>query len=588
MEEKINALRNPDGIWINTNPFRQEAIRFAKEGTYCHENWGSKNWYDYWTEQRERCINGYSCGGARITGDHYFYLNFCPIRRVEESQAKVSKKITSFPDFWDGDYNYFWCREIAKNGLKNSLELKNLFLEISIDEQYLKGGFNLIVGKSRRKGYSYKSASIATNNYFSKPMSLTIFNAYEKKYLAPKGVFSMTMDFVNFINLHTAWVMPSDVINRSDHIKSSYITYKDGVKIEKGFKSEIMAMTCKDNPDANRGKDAEDIFIEEAGAFGVPGLLKELYFSSEDCVKAGGIKTGMITIFGTSGDMEQGTVDYADMHSRPLAYGLLPFNNVWDKAETETYCGFFHPVNWNMEGYYDKNGNSKTQEAKEQELLERNLLIENGASSSDIQRRVQEKPLTPAEAFAVSSTNIFPTQELKIQLSKVKSKGWQKTKGTPITFYFNDGKVSAKPLLSNAEPITSYYASVQNKSGCPIIYEFPLENTPKGLYKIGYDPVRQDEGTSLCGIIVYKGAYIGSTSHNVIVAEYVGRLDSAEDMDRMAEYFAEYYNTTVMYENEIPGVKNYFRRIKKLHLLATQPDLVISKSIKNSRVSRIL
>jgi hypothetical protein len=42
-----------------------------------------------------------------------------------------------------------------------------------------------------------------------------------------------------------------------------------------------------------------------------------------------------------------------------------------------------------------------------------------------------------------------------------------------------------------------------------------------------------------------------------------------------------------MYENEVTGVKNYFRRIKRLNLLAAQPDSVISKNIKKSRVARV-
>ena len=35
------------------------------------------------------------------------------------------------------------------------------------------------------------------------------------------------------------------------------------------------------------------------------------------------------------------------------------------------------------------------------------------------------------------------------------------------------------------------------------------------------------------------------------------------------------------------SVKNYFRRIKRLDLLAAQPDTVISKNIKNSKVARV-
>lgn len=611
-DEKLGAIRNADGLWINTQTFREPALHFIKKGYYIADPWESPAWFDYWIEQRRRCIEGYSVGGAKITGDHYFYLNFCPIQKVEDPNSPISKKINSFPDFWDGDYNYFWVREIAKQGvfeacgpdeeerqafvkldsLAQALELKRLFeslhLEVKIEVDYLKGGYNLIVGKSRRKGYSYKSASIAAKNFFTKPKSLTIFNAYEKKFLYPKGLFSMAVDYINFINMNTGWLMPSDVVNKADHIKASYIQYKNGTKIEQGFKSEIIATTCKDNADANRGKDAEDIFVEESGAFGTPGLLKDLYAASEDCVKAGVIKTGMITIFGTSGDMEGGTADYADMHSRPLAFDLLPFNNIWDDDMEDTKCGFFHPINWNMEGFYDEQGNSNKKAAKDLELQTRQKLIDNGATSAEIQKRMQEKPLGPSEAFASVSVNNFPVVELKKQLQLVKAKGWQKTKGMPIEFIRENGIVVAKPILDGkAKPITSYTNLPDDIRGCPIIYEQPVHDAPKGLYKIGYDPIRQDEGTSLAAICVYKGVHIGTQYHSILVAEYIGRLESADDIDRYAQYFAEYYNTQVMHENEVTGVKNFFRRNKVLHLLAHQPDAVITKNIKKSKVARV-
>ena len=55
----------------------------------------------------------------------------------------------------------------------------------------------------------------------------------------------------------------------------------------------------------------------------------------------------------------------------------------------------------------------------------------------------------------------------------------------------------------------------------------------------------------------------------------------------MAEYFADYYNTTIMHENMTPGTKNFFRRIRRLSLLAHQPDAVISANIKESKVARV-
>ena len=609
---RLNSIRNPDGIWINTQLFREEGKNFIKQGYYCNDPWESPAWYDYWYEQRKRCTEGYTVGGSKITGEHYFYLNFCPIMKVDDTSKSKSKKIKGFPDFWDGDYNYFWIRMIAKEGLldavgdeekrevilkldslNQAVELKKLYqslqLECKIEVDYLRGGWNIIVGKSRRKGYSLKSAAIATNNFFSKPESYTIFAAYEKKYLYPKGIFTMAMANINFINGNTAWATPSDFIRRQDHIRASYSeTNSAGIELELGLMSEIQALTFKDNMDAARGKDAEDIFFEESGAFGTPGLLKGSYAATQDCVMAGAIKTGMITLFGTSGDMEGGTADYADMHSRPEAFGLLPFNNIWDEGMQDTKCGFFHPIYWNMEGFYDEQGNSNKKSAIELEVKIRENLIKNGATSTEINQRMQEKPMGPNEAFSSISINNFPIVELKAQQRLVIARNLQNTKGTPVELYYHENKIQCKPLLDGkARPITSYHNLPPDKRGNVVIYEQPIDNPPKGLYKIGYDPVRQDKGTSLAGIIVYKGVHKGSFYHSTIVAEYIGRMETPEDMDRIAEMLADFYNKTIMHENEVTAVKNFFRRIKRLNLLAAQPDRVISANIQNSKVKRV-
>lgn len=625
-EGKLGSIRNPDGIWINSQVFREPALTFLKKGYYCPDPWGSPAWYEYWTEQRKRCMKGYSVGGVKITGEHYFYLNFLQIKLTEDPSNPKSRKIKTFPDFWDGDFNYFWIREIAKEGILYSLvdseeekkrilsltdiqqvpELKKLYDSLHLEAKIpshsiikglggedvvkhnLKGGFNIIVGKSRRKGYSYKSAAIATNNYFTKPDSKTFFGAYEKKFLYPGGIMTMSKDNVTFVNDNTAWAMPSDFVDKQDHVRASYKEIKNGIALEKGFMSEIQAVTFKDNADALRGKDGEDIFFEESGAFGTPGLLKQSYVATQDCVMDGVVKTGMITIFGTSGDMEGGTVDYADMFGRPSAFDLLPFNNVWDEDMQDTTCGFFHPINWNLPGFYDKQGNSDYETAKNIELNERKILENHGATSTEMQKRLQEKPLGPSEAFATVSTNNFPVLELKKQLLKVKAKGWQQTKGTPVKFKLKDGETVAVPTLDGkTEPITSYLTLPTDIRGCPVIYEQPIYNAPRGLYKIGYDPVRQDEGTSLAAIIVYKGVHRGTQHHNIIVAEYIGRLESPNEIDEVAANFARLYNAEIMHENEVTGVKDYFRRRKMLGLLAVQPDAVISKNVKNSKVARV-
>ena len=618
---KLDSIRNPNGIWINTAVFREAGTHFMKYGYYTADPWGSPAWYDFWTEERRRCLEGYSYAGVRIPGEFYFYLNYCPIQKSERTGNGIGQKISGFPDFWDGDYNYFWVREIARNGLLANnpdltaeekeaiyaLEpkireaklvemLKGLHLMFdivpSIEKdgirvENLLGGRDVIVLKSRRKGFSFKNASVGVNNFFHRPGKYTMLMAYDKKFLYPKGIFGMSMSYINFINNNTAWKAPSDYVRKQDHIRNSYKNYKSGVEVELGFMSEIQAITFKDNPQAGVGKDCFDIIGEEVGAWGVPGGLKETVASMLPSVTDGDIRTGMMTLFGTANDIEKGTVDFADMFENPESYTFLPFHDIWGSNKSKKE-GFFFPVQLNLVGHYDTHGNSNIESATEAELLERKKREIGGATSSQMLQRMREFPLNSAEALTSISYNSFPVAELKAQLEKVKSMGWQHSKGTPVSLLYEDGKVTAKPILNNSvQPIYSYKDLPLDLRGCPVIYERPIHDAPRGLYKIGYDPIDQETGTSLAGIIVYKSVHRGTTTHDIPVAEYIGRMEDPDDIDRIAEMLADYYNTTIMHENMVTGVKNYFRRIKRLHLLAYQPDAVISKNVKASKVARV-
>ena len=120
--------------FINTHLFCEEAIRFAKQGRYTDAPEGTSSYKEYWDEQEKRCINGYTIGGVRITGEHYAYLNFGRIR-ITVSNAKIPRKYEAFPRFLDMDYYYYHELEQAKLNHEG-----------------------MIVAKSRRKGFSYKGA----------------------------------------------------------------------------------------------------------------------------------------------------------------------------------------------------------------------------------------------------------------------------------------------------------------------------------------------------------------------------------------------------------------------------------------------
>ena len=637
-------IRNENGKWINSNIFRQEAIKFQKNKTYTTAPFGTPDWMEYWEEQLKRCISGYEVREEdgrihKITGHHYFYLNFTQIQIVEENgeddESAVAEKKTQNPDFWDGDYDYFWSLEIARNGLftKNTQvpstpeerkewnalqkqlrilkkELKNntkgnkeyeeikkkrdhiskrvlyrLGLRVKPHLDYLDGGYHMIVGKSRRKGYSYKDGAICANVYNTQRNAQIIIGAFEKKFLYPKGTMGMASDYLNFLNEHTGWAKSRDYVDKVDHKKASYAEKKNGITVEKGYQSEIFALTFKDNPDAARGKDGKIFLLEEAGAF--PNL-KDSFNAIVPALGAGRFITGQIIIFGTGGDMESGTVDYADMFYNPIAYRIMPFINIWDENADNTTCGFFHPVTWNMEGFYDSQGNSDVEGATEFELERRKEKMEAASSSTIVEKHMQEFPFSPSEAFLTVSTNNFPVVELRNQLNKVRAEHLQTIKGTPVYLERKEGKVVARPdLEGKLKPIYNYKVKQDDISGCPIIYEYPVDNTPKGLYKIGFDPYQQDEGSSLAAIYVYKSIHSGTYSKNIIVAEYVGRPQEADDVSRIASMLADLYNAEIMHENEVSHVKNYFRRIKRLDQLAVQPDAVISKNVKASKVARV-
>jgi len=455
----------------------------------------------------------------------------------------------------------------------------------SKDHTYLTDDY-IVTHNSRRKGYSYKDGAICANIYNTTRNAQILIGAFEKKFLYPNGTMGMASNYLNFLNESTGW-SKSMLIDKQDHKKAGYEEFINGVKTLKGYKSEILALSFRDNPDAARGKDAKIVLLEEAGAF--PNL-KDSYNAIYPALTAGTKITGQIIIFGTGGDMESGTVDYADMFYNPTAYGLLPFVNMWDENADNTVCGFFHPVTWNMEGHYDEQGNSDLEAATEFEMNRRKTLLENSSSSSLLQKHVQEFPFCPSEAFLTVSTNNFPVVELRNQLNKVLHEKLQLKKGTPVYLEIKEGKVTATPDMKNVlQPVLNYKPKVDDLTSCPIIYEYPVDNPPKGLYKIGYDPYRQDlsQGVSLAAIYVYKSLHKFSYSKNIIVAEYVGRPKEADDVNRIASMLADLYNAEIMHENEVTHVKNYFRRIKRLNQLAAQPDAVISKNIKNSTVARV-
>lgn len=563
---------------LNSNKFREAALRFLEVGSYCQYPVGTSEYFQYWDEQKDRCVNGYTADdGDFISGYNYFYLNFCPISRIvnhvttDELGNTTVKRINevSFPDFWDYDYYYFNAVQEAQ------------------DE-----GKHLCLLKSRRKGFSYKGGAMACRNFYLIPNSKTFVYASNKQYLTDDGILTKAWDYMDFIDKNTAWGKKRTV-NTQMRRRAGFITRDEyGNQIELGYKSEIIGVTLKDNPDVVRGKKANLILFEEGGSFSELGAAWQI---ARPSVEIDGMAFGTMIVWGTGGDEGSAFETMKDMFYNPKGYNCIGFDNIWDETPSDKKCGFFVPQYTNLDIrdengvriYMDEDGNTYRKKSLDYILAERKIVIENATNASAIDRYVAERPVTPAEAMLEFNGNIFPKKELQEQLARIRTnKSLSNHKQVGDLVWNSNGELEWK--MKKLGDITRYPLQKEDDpTGSIVIWEHPVKDAPIGLYILGVDPYDHDQsGTnSLGSTFVYKRFQSFESYYDIVVAEYTGRPPTAEEYYENLRKLAIYYNGRVMYENERKGLFPYFTAKHCDYLLADQPD-IISDVVGNSKVQR--
>lgn len=573
---------------VNSNKFRQASIQFLNTGQYCQYPEGTTEFYKFWDEERDRCINGYTADdGDFISGYNYFYLNYCPISRIvnhittDKLGNTVVKRVNevSFPDFWDYDYYYF-------NAVQEAEEV----------------GKHLCLLKSRRKGFSYKGGAMACRNYYLIPNSKTFIYASNKQYLTDDGILTKAWDYMDFIDKNTAWGKKRSV-NTQMRRRAGFYTKDDyGNVIEMGYKSEIIGVTLKDNPDVVRGKKANLILFEEGGSFSELGAAWQI---ARPSVEVDGIAFGTMIVWGTGGDEGSAFKTMKDMFYNPDGYNCLGFDNIWDETATTNKCGFFVPQYTNLdirdkEGkriYMDGDGNTFRKKSLEHILAERQIVISNATSNAAVDRYVAERPITPAEAMLEFNGNIFPKKELQEQLSLLRTNKKlqnhkqvgdlvQQPDGTIKWVIKKTGDITHYPLRTKRDETTGALIG-DDPTGSIVIWEHPNKDASPGLYIAGIDSYDYDESstTSLGSCFIYKRIQSIEQYSDIIVAEYTGRPKSAEEFYENVRKLLLYYNARAMYENQNKGIFVYFTNKHCDYLLADQPD-IINDIVSNSKVNR--
>lgn len=564
----------------DTDKFRQAAIFFQQHGCYTLAPRGTTDYNKYWEQETDRCINGYTApDGEGITGYNYFYLNYSPIMRLKEEEytdregnlRKRRQRILEFPSFWDYDYYYFCAIEQAE-------------LE----------GKHMAVLKCRQRGYSFKGGSMLVRNYMLIPGSKNFAIASEQKFLIGDGLLTKAWQIMDFLDKHTAWAKQRLVSTRMERTSGYKITDEFGKQTEQGYLSSITGITLKNDPERVRGTRAKLVLWEEGGKF--PSLLDAWRIEQPSVETDDGKAFGLMIAFGTGGTEGASFEGLKELFYKPKSYNVLSFPNIWDEGRENTECAFFVPAYSNLESfdddgnqvYMDKDGNSYKDKAIQNLIDQRNKVKDGGASQQSIDRFISERPIRPAEAVLELGKNIFPRKLLMDQLTRIRTnKKLQSMKHIVDLEWDGNGQVKATEKPSG--DITNYPLKKGDKPhGSVVIWEYPVKDPPLGLYIGGCDPYDHDDSftNSLGSTFIFKRVRAGEAWTDVIVAEYSGRPDTAEEYYENVRKLLTFYNARLLFENERKGIYPYFTNKHCDYLLADQPDKIISEVFKDSKVQR--
>lgn len=564
----------------NSIKFSPAAEFFKKHKCYTLAPRGTTDYNSYWDRETERCLYGYTApDGDSITGYHYFYLNYSPIMKLKEvsytdrygNTRTRRERVLDFPRFWDYDYYYFNAIEQAE------------------DE-----GKHMAVLKSRQRGYSFKGASMLVRNYELIPGSKNFAVASEQKFLIGDGLLTKAWQIMDFIDKNTAWAKQRLVSTRMERVAGYKVTDEFGKQTEQGYLSSITGITLKNDPERIRGTRGKLVLWEEGGKF--PSLLDAWRIEQPSVETDDGIAFGLMIAFGTGGTEGSSFTGLKELFYKPNAYNVLGFPNIWDDNAEQTKCGFFVPSWSNLESfdddgnyiYMDSDGNSLKEKAIENLIEQRNKIKDGGASQQSIDRFISERPIKPREAVLELGKNIFPRKLLLDQLTRLRTNTKLRNMKHIVDLNW-DGNGQITATEKKTGDITEYPLKKGDKPhGSIVIWEYPVKDPPFGLYIGGCDPYDHDDSftNSLGSVFIFKRVKAGEAWTDVIVAEYSGRPDTAEEYYENVRKLLVFYNARLLFENERKGIYPYFTNKHCDYLLADQPDKIISEVFKDSKVQR--
>jgi hypothetical protein len=302
---------------------------------------------------------------------------------------------------------------------------------------------------------------------------------------------------------------------------------------------------------------------------------------------------------GTGGDMKR-FMDAKSLMFDVDNYNFLTYNN---EEDTRRVHGLFISNKYRMEAKEPGTLGSYLNAPKTSDLHNVQMLVSDEEKADKITNEnlerlkkagdrvayLKEKMYYPQKVddiFLNEDTNIFDIEAAKRQ--KIRLLQNERT-GTPVILFSDEGKIGHE--FTDKMPISNFpLKSTDAKDAPVVIYEFPIENPPYGLYVAGVDPYRQGQAkysTSLGSVYIYKRMHdlTGEKYQDMFVASYCARPDKKETWEEQARLLIKYYNARALCENDDISFIEYMKSKGDAHYLEKQPQWLL-EVVPNTTVKR--
>jgi len=302
---------------------------------------------------------------------------------------------------------------------------------------------------------------------------------------------------------------------------------------------------------------------------------------------------------GTGGDMKK-FMDAKSLMFDVENFNFLHYNN---EKDTQRVHGLFIGHKYRMEAKETSTLGAFLNKDQDSELHNVRMLVSNEEKATEITENnlnrlkkagdriayLKEKMYYPQEVddiFLNEDTNIFDIEIAKRQKSRLLQ---QERTGTPVILFADETAI--KHEFTDKLPISNFPLKNSDAKDAPVvIYEFPIENPPYGLYVAGVDPYRQGKSaysSSLGSVYVYKRMHdlTGEKYQDMFVASYCARPDKKETWEEQARLLIKYYNARTLCENDDISFIEYMKAKGDAHYLEKQPQWLM-EIVPNTTVKR--